>query len=162
MCVSHITFISVQILFRLLEKEAKRGHRKEVIKLYGWLNQNRAINMQKPVPSPRTSEYRNKVEFTFGYRLIPDDRDGMEGKVESEGGVQVGSSEASTTSAAAATGADGNSHSSEVVDVASATATSIEADGLNNIYRKVPSVGFLAQGWAGGVYPPHPLQNIPN
>lgn len=154
-------------IHRLLEKEAKRGHRKEVIKLYGWLNQNRAINMQQPVPSPRTREYRNKVEFTFGYRLIQDDSDGMEGKDGREGGAQDGSSEASTTLAGAAAGSDGNALSSEVVDAASVatTATSIEADGpnkINNIYRKVPSVGFLAQGWAGGVYPPHPLQNIPN
>jgi hypothetical protein len=112
--------------------------------------------MQKPVPSPRTSEYRNKVEFTFGYRLLPDDSDGVEGKDDREG-----ANESSTTAAG-----DGNPNDgSGVDDAASASATSTEADGpntINNIYRKVPAVGFLAQGWAGGVYPPHPLQNIPN
>lgn len=29
-------------------------------------------------------------------------------------------------------------------------------------FQKIPSVGFLAQGWSGGVYHPHCLQNTPD
>ncbi len=125
-----------------------------MIKLYEWLNENRAINMQQLVPSPQTSEYRNKVEFTFGYRLVPDENDALEeGNDDSECGVI--DNEASTTtisSAAAAASSDGKVSSG----------ASDEPKSANHKYRKVPAVGFLAQGWAGGVYPPHPLQNIPN
>jgi len=158
---------SLYSTFRTLEKEAKRGHRKEVIKLYGWLNQNRAINMQQPVPSPRTSEYRNKVEFTFGYRLVPEENEVVEEKDGSEGnGVNV----VNNTNEASATTTTNERHDNahDVVDASSASATTNagESDVPNltntNNYRQVPAVGFLAQGWAGGVYPPHPLQNIPN
>ncbi len=128
-----------------------------MIKLYEWLNQTRAINIQQLVPSPRKSEYRNKVEFTFGYRLIPDENDAVEGNDGSECGV-INNEVSTTISSSAAAASDGKVLSSDVFDSASLKAV----PGANHKYRKVPAVGFLAQGWAGGVYPPHPLQNIPN
>lgn len=113
--------------------------------------------MQHPIPSPRKSEYRNKVEFTFGYQLIPDENDEVEEKDEREGGVisvENDANEESTTLTAA--DAEGEETDNNVVKAATI------ATNTANTYRKVPAVGFLAQGWAGGVYPPHPLQNIPN
>lgn len=97
------------------------------------------------------------MEFTFGYQLlVPDEKDEVEKEDEQEGGVisfENGANEESTTSFTAAD-AEGTETDNNVDEAAT-----IET---NNTYRKVPAVGFLAQGWAGGVYPPHPLQNIPN
>jgi hypothetical protein len=106
------------------------------------------------------------VEFTFGYRLVPDENEVVEKKDGSEGGdanVVHDTNEASATTTA--NERNDNAHDA-VASSASATANTGEADvpqltNMNN-YRQVPAVGFLAQGWAGGVYPPHPLQNIPN
>ena len=86
--------------FKSLEKEAKRNNHRKAVKVYDWLKQKRAIEVEEIIPSPLQQEYRNKSEMTFGYRQ-----------------------ESETT--------------------------------------KVPAVGFMAAGWAGGVSKPHMLQNCP-
>jgi hypothetical protein len=37
----------------------------------------------------------------------------------------------------------------------------VETPASDAVVKKVPAVGFLPQGWNGGVYPPHCLQNMP-
>jgi tRNA (uracil-5-)-methyltransferase len=54
---------------RTLEHEARRGNRSSV-KQYSWLDTKLAISIEQPVPSPQVYEYRNKVEFTAGYRNV--------------------------------------------------------------------------------------------
>ncbi|KAL7545857.1 hypothetical protein ACHAWF_009211, partial [Thalassiosira exigua] len=122
----------IKAKFRVLEREAKRGHRKGV-KLYDWVAKKRAIEVEQPVPSPRKYGYRNKCEFTVGYRLVPIEEDG-----ENEG--DEGKEEA-------ADGGDADAKEGEAPPVR---------------FRKVPAAGFLAQGWSGGVYPPHGLRNVPD
>jgi len=68
--------------------------------LYDWLSGKSSIKVSNVVPSPFIFEYRNKVEFTFGY-------------------------------------------------------TAKESS-------KIPTVGYLSSGWAGGVSRPHDLQNTPS
>jgi len=45
--------------------------------LYQWLQQKRAIDIATVIPAPKKTNYRNKCEFTFGYRHEYED----EGKV---------------------------------------------------------------------------------
>jgi len=54
--------------FKSLEKEAKRNTNRKSVKVYDWLLQKRAIEVEEIIPSPLTQEYRNKSEMTFGYR----------------------------------------------------------------------------------------------
>lgn len=58
----------VKVKFRSLEKEAKRNKNRKPVKVYDWLQQKRAIEVEEIIPSPLTQEYRNKSEMTFGYR----------------------------------------------------------------------------------------------
>lgn len=129
------------LVIRVLEREAKRNQRKGgPIVLYDWVAEKRAIEMEQPVPSPKIYEYRNKCEFTFGYRLVE------EGKKEGDEAKKV-----------------------EVVapeevkdeDMKKDEDATEEAAKVTN-FRKIPFAGFLAQGWQGGVYPPHCLQNMPD
>jgi len=85
--------------FQLLSRESKRNPNREKIELYAWLQSKRAIEVRDVIPSPNQHAYRNKCEFTFGYR---------------------------------------------------------EKD-----EKQIPSVGFMASGWSGGVSLPHVCQNIP-
>jgi hypothetical protein len=110
----------------------------------------RAINTQQPVPSPRKYKYRNKVEFTFGYQLIPSDKNGP----------AITTFENETIEASTADGKEIGRDDGAAA--AAAAANNEQLESANSNYLRVPAVGFLPQGWAGGVYPPHPLQNIPN
>mmetsp|Transcript_911 Transcript_911/g.1385 ORF Transcript_911/g.1385 Transcript_911/m.1385 type:complete len:659 (+) Transcript_911:65-2041(+) len=84
--------------FQNISREAKRNPNREKVELYSWLKSRRAIEVKDVIASPQQHAYRNKCEFTFGYR---------------------------------------------------------EKDG-----KQIPSVGFLASGWSGGVSLPHICQNI--
>jgi tRNA (uracil-5-)-methyltransferase len=90
--------------FQMLQKEARRNPNREKVEVYAWLESNRSIEVEEVIASPTQHAYRNKCEFTFGYRL------------EKEG----------------------------------------EAD-----EKKIPSSGFMAAGWSGGVSRPHLCPNVP-
>ena len=65
------TIKGVKARFRALEKEAKKNaQRSPPPKLYDWLTGKRGINVQDVLPSPQLLGYRNKAEFTFGWRNI--------------------------------------------------------------------------------------------
>jgi tRNA (uracil-5-)-methyltransferase len=125
--------------FRILEQEAKRGQRGKCPKVYEWVGEKRAIEMEDIVPSPRLFEYRNKCEFTCGY---------MHCKAEEAIVVTVQTKKsvegAATTDVA---------KKDDVEETAAPPAETI---------HKIPAAGFLAQGWSGGVYLPHCLQNMPD
>ena len=78
---------------RTLEREAKRDKNRPLIKLYDWVAQPRAIEMEQVVPSPLMYEYRNKCEFTVGYRLVDDsvkeDKEVKKEEVKGEGKTEA-------------------------------------------------------------------------
>lgn len=85
------------------------------------------------MPSPLIYEYRNKVEFTAGYRHVLDEgadcgeEEGENGNAENENGDKAAANEEKAPK-----------------------------------IKKIPAAGFLASGWSGGVTPPHLLQNCPD
>ena len=181
---------------RVLEKEAKRGQRKSAPpKVYEWLENKRAINMDQPVPNPQIYEYRNKCEFTVGYRLVApppadsndddntavakkekDDEEMEDAKVKVAGVADVKEEkEGGEVTKDEETKAKEDDNKEEVNDSVMAKAEDAaevkkEEDSNNATeekkevinFTKIPSAGFLAQGWSGGVYPPHSLQNMPD
>jgi tRNA (uracil-5-)-methyltransferase len=112
----------VKAKFRNLEKEARRHKNREVVPMYDWIKEKRAIEVLQILPSPKITEYRNKCELNFGYRLELD--------------------------------------TSQTNDGESTRESANEEDGV--VMRKIPSVGFMASGWSGGVSRPHILANIPS
>jgi tRNA (uracil-5-)-methyltransferase len=88
--------------FQTLEAESRRNANRKSVDLYAWLHSKRPLKVEDIIASPHHHSYRNKCEFTFGYRLI-----------------------------------DGNPE------------------------QPIPSVGFMAAGWSGGVSRPHICPNIP-
>lgn len=151
--------------FRTIEREAKRDKHRKVIPLYEWVAQKRAIEMNEIVKSPCIYEYRNKCEFTVGYKLVPaednnnnnngndeedqkkeDNDEKIEGKTDEpdeEDWVIV----------------NGNTVK-EAVDGSDDTIRRTTTNQTPPSFQRVPAAGFLAQGWNGGVYPPHSLQNM--
>ena len=122
---------------RTLEHEARRGHRSS-IQQYSWLTTKRVINVEQPVPSPLVYEYRNKVEFTAGWRNV---------RIEKESQDTSKSTQDESKSDKASDSVDNGANGDET------DATNI---------KKIPAAGFLASGWAGGVTSPHCLQNTPD
>jgi hypothetical protein len=158
---SHVDIIQPIVIIRILEKEAKRGQRKTSIQQYDWVNQLRAIEIDQPIPSPLKYEYRNKCEFTIGWRLVPGDRgDGGDNSLmpTTTGGGNEGVDAAPT----AGDGITKEGDDSEVDATANLNTTTNSSTSTTVEFRKVPAAGFLPQGWNGGVYPPHPLQNMPD
>ena len=131
--------------FRLLEQEARRGQRGKCSKIYEWVGERRAIEMEDVVASPRLFEYRNKCEFTCGYRHSKAE------KKEEEEVMKLGSKD----------NGDGDMKSVED-DGAPADAAKEDVAEEGKTIQKTPAAGFLAQGWSGGVYLPHCLQNMPD
>ena len=131
--------------FRLLEQEARRGQRGKCSKIYEWVGERRAIEMEDVVASPRLFEYRNKCEFTCGYRHSKVE------KKEEEEVMKLGSKD----------NGDGDMKSVED-DGATADAAKEDVAEEGKTIQKTPAAGFLAQGWSGGVYLPHCLQNMPD
>ena len=62
--------------FRTLEKEARQHRRERPPQVYEWCRSKRGINIQDVRPTPQTIGYRNKSEFTFGYRNVPSEKEG--------------------------------------------------------------------------------------
>ncbi len=62
--------------FRALEKEARHNRRDRPPEVYEWCRSKRGINIQDVRPTPQTIGYRNKSEFTFGYRSVFSDKEG--------------------------------------------------------------------------------------
>ena len=62
--------------FRTLEKEARHNRRDRPPEVYEWCRSKRGINIQDVRPTPQTIGYRNKSEFTFGYRSVLSDKEG--------------------------------------------------------------------------------------
>ncbi|KAI2512310.1 RNA methyltransferase [Fragilaria crotonensis] len=91
--------------FLSLQKEAKRNSNVKPVEMYAWLNSKRSIAVNDVIASPQKHAYRNKNEFTFGYRT-----------------------------------------------------ETLETDGQ---VKQIPSTGFLAAGWSGGVSRPHICTNVP-
>ena len=91
--------------FLSLQREAKRNKNCKSVELYAWLKSKRSIPVLDVIKSPQQNAYRNKNEFTFGYRT-----EQKEGDEES---------------------------------------------------KQIPSSGFLAAGWSGGVSRPHLCTNVP-
>ena len=193
--------------FRTLERESKRNKHVKTVKLYNWIHQNRAIEMDQPVPSPNIYEYRNKCEFTVGYRLVSlkeddeeeeeDDKQPMVMKNGGDGGslkeeeeeeeeemmtVEEGGKDEDMKKVGG-TVVEGDwvmvdenvktedESATAVVGNAKVVASTASKDGDDDAitpqpptstFQKVPACGFLAQGWSGGVYPPHTLQNMPD
>jgi hypothetical protein len=129
------------LLYRTLEHEAKRGHRSS-IKQYKWLEIQRAISIDQPVPSPQIYGYRNKVEFTAGYKNV---------RVDNETNDNDATKEVESMIVAG----------KETTDEDDTKCKGVMDTSANNI-KKVPAAGFLAAGWSGGVTSPHCLQNTPD
>ena len=153
--------------FRILEKEAKRGQRKKCVPLYDWVAAKRAVDVEQTVPSPRKFGYRNKCEFTIGYRLVEEEKE--KGEERAGGAAEDGKAKGE----AAAAEAKGEENNATMKDCDATGGEDAKDAELANEpkdaeteqqpnFRKVPAAGFLAQGWSGGVYPPHGLQNMPD
>ena len=138
--------------FRILEQEARRGQRGKCPKIYGWVGERRAIEMQDVVPSPRLFEYRNKCEFTCGYRHSKEE---VVGALKNGGDVDKKVEDIATTVDVTKQGEDTVTAAVKEEGEDSSAVTGEEV-------IKTPAAGFLAQGWSGGVYWPHCLQNMPD
>jgi len=139
---SHVDIIQPIVIIRILEKEAKRGQRKTSIQQYDWVNQLRAIEIDQPIPSPLKYEYRNKCEFTIGWRLVPGDRgDGGDNSLmpTTTGGGNEGVDAAPTAGDSITKEGD----DSEVDATANLNTTTNSSTSTTVEFRKVPAAGFL-------------------
>lgn len=149
-----------------MEREYKRN-KQPPLTVYEWIAKKRAIEMEQPVPSPDRYEYRNKCEFTIGYRFeetAPLAEAQGDGGAAAEASATEGATEEGDAKAAEAD-AKVEVKEAEMVDgevKVAGTNTNDEATPPIPAVRKIPAAGFLAQGWSGGVYPPHCLQNMPD
>jgi tRNA (uracil-5-)-methyltransferase len=152
------------------DKKCKNAGGGGKLVVYDWVNQLRAIAIDEILPSPLQYEYRNKCEFTFGYRLVPSTietikeemvDDAVSGIAVDDGssGIQGGDDIDMTTTTMTMT-------TTSTAAVESTTALSSSATSSYPVptpkFHKVPAAGFLPQGWNGGIYLPHALQNMPN
>jgi hypothetical protein len=55
--------------FQAIHTEAKRNPNVKAVDLYAWLKPKRSIAVNNVIASPLQQAYRNKNEFTFGYRI---------------------------------------------------------------------------------------------
>ena len=133
--------------------------------------------MDQVIPSPLRTEYRNKCEFTIGYRTVPTTTTTVEGGDGEYDGtpptmaavdgavVGVGDDDGGEVVMAVAAEADAAidpPHASVNITTTTSTTTTSSSTTPNVEYRRVPAAGFLPQGWNGGIYPPHSLQNMPD
>mmetsp|Transcript_17820 Transcript_17820/g.37134 ORF Transcript_17820/g.37134 Transcript_17820/m.37134 type:complete len:773 (-) Transcript_17820:352-2670(-) len=140
--------------FRTLEKEARRNpSNRNIIKLYDWVATKRAIEVEKPVPSPKMYKYRNKCEFTCGYHHY---REEAKSKAEN---YHIDAAGDNVNMEANATETKDSSNDIESTNKVNKNG---EDEAKTTIIRKKPAAGFLAGGWQGGVHPPHCLQNMPD
>jgi tRNA (uracil-5-)-methyltransferase len=176
----------VKSKFKLMEREYSRDKKRKrggncsgKLVLYDWANQLRAIDIDEILPSPLRYEYRNKCEFTFGYRLVPSTETTMEEMANDTKAVTVVVDDINRKKQSEENNGVDNTTLGEMCDnvdtttptavVESTTAFLSSSSTLSSSsvpitakFRKVPAAGFLPQGWNGGIYLPHALQNMPN
>ena len=82
----------IKKIFQTRDKEARRNSNVKRIPLYEWATKKRAIELEQIIPSPIQYTYRNKCEFTFGYRYTPkeDGNDDELNKIPSVGYMTSG------------------------------------------------------------------------
>ncbi len=137
---------------RTLEKEARRNPaNRNMVKLYDWVATKRAIEVEKPVPSPKIYKYRNKCEFTCGYHHYREEINPEDGNVDAAG------DDVKTEANAIEVEYEPNN-----IESADKANSNNKGEAQNTIILKKPAAGFLAGGWQGGVHPPHCLQNMPD
>lgn len=175
-------FICLSVCLR--SQLAREKSRKKKIELYSWLDRKRCIDMAPIVSAP--TPLRNKSEFTFGYRYlfdetrkkeesekkegeggpekleVPEDGDASKDEVmkESDGLKEEVSKEGETK--------DGDASKDESVKDSGPLKRNAPKEGESSSEEvapkepaKVPAVGFMVTGWAGGVSRPHCCENIP-
>lgn len=141
-------------IHRILEKEAKRNpSNRNIVKLYDWVATKRAIEVEKPVPSPKMYKYRNKCEFTCGYHHY---REEAKSKAENDH-IDAAGDDVNMES-----NASEKKQSSNDIESTNKVKKNGVDEAKTTIIRKKPAAGFLAGGWQGGVHPPHCLQNMPD
>jgi tRNA (uracil-5-)-methyltransferase len=111
------------------------------VEVYPWILQQRCIDVQPIVTAP--TPIRNKCEFTFGYQYFWPPSIGDR---SAQSPVEVAYPEASLNLEGVA------AQSNEATSIASAKPEA----------TKVPAVGFMVTGWAGGVSFSNSLPNIPS
>jgi tRNA (uracil-5-)-methyltransferase len=135
-----------------LAREKSRGS-KQPSAVPNWLQASGTpIRIQEIVPVP--SPIRNKAEFTFGYRYLFDDAGDANRNAEDGHTDEVINSD---TAANIDAKVPGDACSSRL-NISDADA---KRSGERPRYKRVPSVGVCARGWAGGVSLPHSCPNIP-
>ncbi len=136
-CLSKI-ITEIKKKFQTLLKEQRKNNRgnSSVDPLYGWLKGKNSITLDPILGAPQTLKYRNKCELTFGYRHSYElNEQGQPVVVEED---------------------------AETKDVSQQESTNESQSEKRRKIQKVPAVGFMAGGWAGGVSDPHGLSNIPD
>jgi len=121
--------------------------------------------MAPPVPSPQKYEYRNKCEFTVGYRLVAPAEGKEENEVkEEDDAMKVEDAKVDKPTNGSKDGEkDAEMKEGEVKAEESTNESTTEKEEDKAVeFTKIPAAGFLAQGWSGGVYHPHILQNMPD
>jgi tRNA (uracil-5-)-methyltransferase len=129
---SIICILVSKIYFSALEKEKSRT---EKLSLYPWLLQQRCIDIKSIVSAP--TPLRNKCELTFGYQYMFPSESTTESRIELQPNVIDATTDV------------------EITPVSEIAAVEIEP-------IKIPAVGFMVTGWAGGVSFSNTLPNIPN
>jgi tRNA (uracil-5-)-methyltransferase len=125
-------FISFIKFDRALEKEKSRTK----TNIYPWILQQRCIDVQTIISAP--TPLRNKCELTFGY--------------------QYNTNTIMSETLNDATEQDSNEYdTSKPVSETIAGVTTRDVEPI-----KIPAVGFMVTGWAGGVSFSNTLPNIPN
>merc|ERR1711862_430390 len=65
----------IQWNFKNRKKEQRNNKHVKLYPVYNWLNGKNAIEILDIIPSPDIYEYRNKIEYTFGYQYSSNDDD---------------------------------------------------------------------------------------
>jgi tRNA (uracil-5-)-methyltransferase len=129
------TIIAYSLKQRSLGKEKSRTK----IEVYPWILQQRCIDVQPIVAAP--TPLRNKCEFTFGYQYL-----WPSPKCDS------------ATQPLTKPSCGGDTSNLDLKGVPTLT----DSAATEQRPLKIPAVGFMVTGWAGGVSFSNSLQNIPN
>ena len=142
---------------RTLSKEKTR---KKKATLYRWLRDEKPIQVQDIIPVP--TSIRNKCEFTFGYRYEYDDDDNNNNNIDDDS--QKAKNDKQLSNNAAAKAAVDNSGDTTTCDQPNEGESTFQlnqsTDQETRPIKRVPAVGFMVTGWAGGVSRPHGCANV--
>ena len=134
--------IPCSMLSRHREKEARHNKNVKLYPIYDWLKQSRTVEVHPILPSPLLTEYRNKVELTFGYTFPTKPKHKPEPKAQH---ANLKESDKSSI--------HNDTNMTDAID-------SITDDEKHET-PNVPIVGFTTKGWSGPLSHPHPCQNTP-